>query len=104
MAEQHSPLPWGWDGHNVTGLDGGVIPVEGIAQPHGWPPDAQGIANAEFIVRACNSHEALVEALRAIVSAYDSSPSPLSRITTKISQAREALKIAEIPNAQAPDA
>ena len=67
VAVTHSPLPWLWDDNAITSR-GAVLPVEGIGQPHGYPRDAEGPANAEFIVRACNAHGELLAALKAIRS------------------------------------
>ena len=36
-----------------------------------WDEDKEAAANAAFIVRACNSHEALVKALEFIRDGYD---------------------------------
>lgn len=38
-----------------------------IATMDSWDGAVDNKANAEFIVRACNSHEALVEACKAVV-------------------------------------
>jgi hypothetical protein len=53
-------------------------------------------ANAEFIVRACNAHDALVEACRNVSQAADDSIRiDLAKITLAILCVREALKLAE---------
>jgi hypothetical protein len=44
-----------------------IIAVMGNQGRGAWPQEAR--ANAEFIVRACNSHYELLEALRELVSA-----------------------------------
>ena len=69
---EHTPGPWGFVGdeshpdterYYVIGAKGGV----GIATtPHRTGPcTATDGANAKFIVRACNSHDRLVEACEA---------------------------------------
>lgn len=65
---QHTPLPW-------RTLDtGNEIQIttanhwRKIAVTTWEPVTAEDRANASYIVRACNSHEALVSALSALVS------------------------------------
>lgn len=60
-SEQHSPLPWRiardvWEG--IEAADG-----TGIAMWNGIESIVPRDADAEFIVTACNSHDALVDAL-----------------------------------------
>jgi len=52
---EHTPIPWHTEG-NLIGGDGGLI-----AEATSFKPE-RNRANAEFIVRACNSHVALLEA------------------------------------------
>ena len=67
--ETHSPLPWHLGG--FTKSSGGTRmsiwskPARGMASG-GWVAMDIAPSNAAFIVRAVNSHQALVEALRAI--------------------------------------
>jgi len=75
---QHSPLPWNVGGPNLPSVGGeegacGVEDREGMTICDTWPSanvdsDSPLLAraNAEFIVRACNNHEALLDALRTI--------------------------------------
>lgn len=58
---QHTPLPWANDCFVVKSLANGAVGIYGgivICHTGGWDVrngrDAE--ANAEFIVRACNSH------------------------------------------------
>lgn len=64
-TSQHTPTPWNYDAdkhHIVSNSKFLVARMEG---------KLFGPANAAFIVRACNSHEALVEALEAMEKACD---------------------------------
>lgn len=72
---QHSPLPWrvwqtlGGDGERqiiaADGLTGAQSYEVAWLDAHTCAP-----ANAEFIVRACNSHYAMLEALKACSFAF----------------------------------
>ncbi len=57
----HSPLPWRVDRSFVVGKNG-----ESIADMLQWTDG--GPANGEFITRACNSHDNLVESLRQLAN------------------------------------
>ena len=59
---KHTATPWAWRGHaDLNGLC--HINAENKTIVQVWDfPEAE--ANAAFICRACNSHEALVEALK----------------------------------------
>lgn len=66
MSEKYTPGPWqikaGTDGIIRSSADDRWIAKTSVSDPTGWDSDA---ANAEFIVRACNSHEDLLAACRA---------------------------------------
>jgi hypothetical protein len=68
----HTPTPWKTGTKYPTRVIGGnsdtSMIVAGTALPvdEGSPNETE-IANAAFIVRACNSHEALVRELRNLV-------------------------------------
>ena len=73
---KHTPLPW---------KIAFVRPTPGSRLVHDWHiEDAAGKlvcwvpevgpANAEFIVRACNSHEQLLEACKNLLTALDNCP------------------------------
>ena len=70
MSKTHTPTPWkvwrdpGNPSPRITGADRCLVLSIGIG-PHFAKPTE---ANAEFIVRACNSHEALVQAVRFALS------------------------------------
>ena len=69
MSEEHTPIPWGqtqtgsYDYHINTKVHGHIaILICGSGDERG-----RNKANAEFIVQACNSHKALVEACEIAV-------------------------------------
>lgn len=72
---KHTPTPWKLENRKKDGVMGNVITYGTIliAQVFSWGKKSkykmreQSQANAEFIVRAVNSHEALVGALKALV-------------------------------------
>lgn len=67
---KHTPLPWQLDQYDdeniiyVEGDEGDSFPscYQEIAKNDDWE-DGENRANAEFIVRACNNHYDLIEAL-----------------------------------------
>jgi len=71
---QRTPGPWAWamprmrkvDGYQT---DGCAISANGEAIALAFAGH-RDTANAAYIVRACNSHDALVDALRAMVDAH----------------------------------
>jgi len=68
METKHTPTPWKWrtprTGCRQAYLVGsGEIPIAYLAQPELQDPRKRK-ANATFIVRACNSHDALLKELR----------------------------------------
>lgn len=81
----HTPTPWLRVGQTVYALDEtGNCNRFSTRVEGGWvwrssaqvgasgdrTPEAELNANAEFIVRACNSHDALLEALRRMLGRY----------------------------------
>ena len=80
MAE-HTPTPWAIDadypncvritdshGHDVEIAECSLLSWDGSEMTSG--PDATDEANATFIVKACNSHDALVKALDGMIKMY----------------------------------
>lgn len=68
-AVKHTPTPWqvGLDGQHFGNLDESATPkfrAVGFALNRGI---GETRANAEFIVTACNAHDALVECLDVFV-------------------------------------
>lgn len=60
---KHTPLPWGDCGLSVVDRNGETIAVA--------PADKNADANIRFIIRAVNSHDELVEALKDMVLEFD---------------------------------
>jgi hypothetical protein len=64
--QKHTPTPWRLSGESPSIFVDQLGRL--IGSSCGWtgtwcyPPDREGIANAAFIVCACNAHDALVEA------------------------------------------
>jgi hypothetical protein len=84
MSEQgHTPLPW-----RINKKDGTIVRGEGSdwdsVKLHSdwiegaWEGDDEAIANNAMIVRAVNSHKALVDALRGLLT-YDRVERPAMR-------------------------
>lgn len=81
MTAQHTPGPWecvhnSWEVSTVYSHGGhGVIaecPIDsGVCEETQYHLEAVKDANAEFIVRACNSHYELLEALKELVASID---------------------------------
>ena len=88
----HTPTPWGtksrsgWDTGNAAVWSGPTLVAQCGRQ--GTP---EQLANAAFIVRACNAHEALVEALERLMR-YESEDRP--ELWDSYLQATSALKLA----------
>ena len=63
----HTPLPWHiFDGHVIASKNNGTV-----AFAYGSMADTRGETNAAFIVKACNAHHDLVEAVKAQHEALD---------------------------------
>lgn len=97
QKQQHTPGPWHVNGQWIDNYDS--EPVCHL------PPDAtykNRDANAAFIVRACNSHDALVEALENLLAANPAfrsmpigSPGSVARIAQDMAiEAEDAAKVA----------
>jgi hypothetical protein len=78
MQTKHTPLPWITDGQKIEGARPGSMYT--ICYLEGTPFHLRGTesaaANANFIVRACNSHETLLAALKALCDSPSASYSP----------------------------
>ena len=87
MADtQHTPVPWSIKCQEDLDPEGNgyiwAIKGKRLSEEKnlngGWkhyvqnPAVANSEANAEFIIRACNSHDALLEALEAVVNDIES--------------------------------
>lgn len=87
MTERkHTALPWNirYEGQTLTNKPNGVFRIDGpsglpLANVHSPKFDrTEGRVNAEFMVRACNAHYELLEALEALVNAHDEQPPMLT--------------------------
>ncbi len=64
---EHTPTPWRIDDEgNICANDGADF--RWVAEPRG-----RSKANAAFIVKACNAHDGLVKALRAVDGMFERS-------------------------------
>lgn len=71
MGIQHSPLPWSVDPENPAGVltEDRLDTPWAIAHCAGFAPqDLNGIGNAAFIVRACNAHYEMRDALYLVLN------------------------------------
>lgn len=97
MTTAHTPTPWActdfagpFDHQLITGEHGSIARVHA-------PNANEGKANAAFIVQAVNAHEALVAALKAILSPFEHGDKiELHNTDDQYHTAREALKLAGV--------
>lgn len=84
ISTQHTPGPWteskAYAG-TIHGTRAGKQTAYAVAAAHGMTTAEQD-ANAEFIIRACNSHAELVAALEMAVERLDYTVSALARGTS----------------------
>jgi hypothetical protein len=100
----HTPLPWAISqgfsapyygtepAHYVAGPNPNAIGIK-LASPWiegAWEDDAEAKANAEFIVRACNTHYGLVEALTDWRNTYLCPNSDIEESATRLLTATDA--------------
>lgn len=69
-APKHTPLPWRTASALVMGQHSRAIvsALKGQVDIYNAPLTNETLANAEFIVRACNAHDELVAALKALMN------------------------------------
>lgn len=92
MSEQtHTPTPWMADGPMVSKA-GTLICVADCEDLAKDMPDEEAEANAAFIVRACNSHDALISVLKEYLEWGAMTRSDRDLFDSKFKQ---VLKIAE---------
>lgn len=74
MTVSHTPTPWKLYPHLFGQIESQdetkLITRAGRVDPVTDLDQCERAANAEFIVRACNSHDQLVAALKAVVEFY----------------------------------
>ena len=107
MTTQHTTEPWNQFREDENGKEAfKIVPAWGrngmyfVATCYG--PDAE--ANAEFIVRACNSHDALLAALEGLLA---NAPAPKGvrkdfSYILYLEAARAAIRAAKPPERSAP--
>jgi hypothetical protein len=74
----HTPVPWSIGGLSSNPGEGHVIESDSTDRTIAWTANSyctsndeeyisqEDIANAEFMIRACNSHDALVDTLQSV--------------------------------------
>lgn len=94
-----TPTPWKFEPQTDLDPDGNgyrwAVRVEG---PHYYqnPAYVNTRPNAEFIVRACNAHTALVDALKGLLCHHHVAVNPSDTLMDRILAARAALKVAGV--------
>lgn len=80
MTQKHTPTPWKTDGNEIW-QEKPIIENKHfhICKVHGVCQTQVNKANASFIVRACNSHDELVEALKRTHKALIHHIQPMNR-------------------------
>ena len=72
---EHTPGPWSCDDYGIISqtnndsLAGNFLRLVSPWAEGAWDEDATAIANAQFIVRAVNSHADLIVALQEVIAA-----------------------------------
>lgn len=93
-AKAHTPGPWDlWHsherkGHLMTEVYATSSHIATVHNPHDDATEAE--ASAAFIVRACNSHEELLEALKALRAEVPDTPTgaTIAKVDAAIQKAR----------------
>ena len=72
MADtQHTPVPWSIGKRRwITSGDVDIARIHSVSKIG----EGEAVANAEFIVRACNSHDALLEVLETLMALEGGEP------------------------------
>ena len=92
MADlQHTPTPWSRRIRWITSGNVDIARIHSVSKIG----EAEAVANAEFIIGACNSHDALVEAVHAalvvaVPIVYGNGPVPswVDKARAALAQAR----------------
>lgn len=95
MTDKISPLPWAVDELGAVKSEGQPVVADGFALPVDRRNE-KARANTAFIVRACNSHDQLVEALRIAYTMICEEVAD-GKFTEQAALCREALAAAEKP-------
>jgi hypothetical protein len=99
----HTATPWSYSREQILTTNGRRLLVNGVSMPTGSHPlDAEASANAEFIVRAVNSHDALASTLKALRDAAMNTPAldDSKDWTALIMEADKALVQANAPRTE----
>ena len=91
--EKHTPIPWKLEKHN-SGLGVRIYHETRLFGQDMQFIGSQGEANASFIVKAVNSHEALVEACKYALNWINEGHQKFDEIHTRM-MIEEALKQSE---------
>ena len=92
MSDEHSPVPWADDTGFINDANGTTIcTVDGSAWIGGITTTYEtDKANAEFLVKAVNNHDKLVEALERIIFGYDDGEQCISDLDIEFARDRVA--------------
>ena len=93
-TEQHTPVPWYSTASSKAGVVYSALNNELIVPYARTGATESTHANAEFIVRACNSHEALLEACKMTVAVVIPDQDPVIMFAT-IEKVRAAINKAK---------
>jgi len=96
---KHTPTPWLLDqrGERLIGSNGEHIGAYGLYIYNPLSKTDETVANAEFIVKACNSHDTLINTLHAALLElnYRNRKEKFSTTDVEIERIHSALKLAE---------
>lgn len=65
----HTKLPWKVESGYLSNAEN-YIPLKSPWREDAWENSAEATLNAEFIARACNSHDDLVSALKKMLPVF----------------------------------
>lgn len=97
MTQKHTPTPWITQQieNHIQIMRGHEYGYTGIGQTYHTDLETNK-ANAAFIVRACNSHDALVEALEGLLADDGTASSQnINKVLKAREKARTALALAK---------
>ena len=91
MSTKHTPTPWTANGRDIETADG-LFLASAYTMSYSSAPTAAD--NAAFIVRACNSHAALVNALQLMTEKVEARGGGLVGFRDEVEHAKAALALA----------
>lgn len=87
---EHTPLPWSISGESI--VKGGNICIAVVESDGGYEaPENEQTANLEFICRAVNCHDELVEALKLFLLVEETTKPGAPLRDTAVNNAKSAL-------------